>query len=352
MTTQEMHYILSDNLEISESVNQRIEQTLFQIRTNAEKVTRKNDRPRMRPLFRKPAVFAATIAIFILMFGTAALATNLFGMRDMLLQSNADTGTYLVDNEGNEIINSGLPWEDFVAANPDATEVEFELYYVTVSGLPGSPEFEAAQMWWRMHMEEYEGHKLSPEEIAVEHGLIFQGEDNIINYYEIDPDNFEPFLHRIAYGSFLDESLIVYPGYVYDLGTFRFDGYYGDSGFSIRSTRKGTFDLVYGIVSDISAYEQWPYVNTYGTKILLLQDEISSVIIVDTDEAFIMITVNGGSEISQTYNIKGFREAYDLYEATGDETYLDNFGPEMIDLLITRSDLEQLADMIDFSRLK
>jgi hypothetical protein len=302
----------------------------------------------------KAILIAATISILVVSLVGTAFATNLFGVRDMLLQGDVLMGPFLVDNEGKEIINPSLPWEDFVAANPDATEVELKFDYIAVSGLPGSSEFEAAQMWWRMHMMPYDGQVLSPEEIAEEHGLIYQGDDNITNYYEIDRNNFEPFLNRIAFGPFLDESLRVFPGYVYDLGTFSLDGFYGYSEFSIRYTRKGTFDIVFRPSSDIKTHEQWSYVNAGGTEMLLIQGETESIIIVDKEEAFIMISVIGGSVPTQWYNMRRFSEAeaYDLYKATGDESYLDKFGPEMVDLLITRSDLEQFADMIDFNKLK
>ena len=74
MRAQEMHYLLSDNLEIPESVDQRIEETLYRIRANTLNIKSETKKSRIKPLYRKPAVIAAAVAIALLVFSTAALA--------------------------------------------------------------------------------------------------------------------------------------------------------------------------------------------------------------------------------------------------------------------------------------
>ncbi|MCL2627910.1 MAG: hypothetical protein FWD44_04335 [Oscillospiraceae bacterium] len=284
-------------------------------------------------------------AVICLALGTTitAIATNFFGLRDMLLPSSVPLNIYLVDNDGNRIHNPGLPWADFVEANPDAQIVEHKLDAVALQGLPGSPEFDAIQMWWKMHMMPYDGRKLSPEKIAEAHGLIYQGHSDVINYYEVDPSDFEPFFEIIAYEPFFDESISAFPGYVYPLGTFSFDGYYGNSSFQFRHTRKGTLDLAFWQVSDITAFDDWSYTNKNGTTALLMQDARYSVIIVGTDRAFIIITIHGGNEpFLYEYCLRAYNEGRNP-EGSIFET---------VTIGISKSELEALVDMIDFTKLK
>lgn len=285
---------------------------------------------------------AAIITILSAVMFITAYAVNLFGLRDMLLPDDIPPIMLLVDNEGKEIINPGLPWEEFVETNPDAVEMEYHLDSVVLQGFPGSPEYEAAQMWWRMHQTPFEGVRLSPKEIAEVHGLIYQSQDDLTNYYEIDRNDFEPFLARIAYEPFIkeDESLLVFPGSVYDLGTFNFGGWYGNSEFSMRSTRKGTFDTAFWQVTDINTFE-WSYNNINGSELLLMQSKNYSVIIADTEAAFIVITINGGME--PFYNEWCVKEFQDGTENPSVQTVL---------IQITQADLEEFADMIDFTKLK
>jgi len=281
---------------------------------------------------------AAVITVLSVGLIGTAIAANLFGMRDMLLPNKAPPMTILVDDEGKEIINHGQAWDDFVRENPAATEVEVKLDSVVIHGLPGSPEYKAAQMWWSTHMQPYDGVILSPEEIAELHGLVFEDVNNHTDYNEINPNDFEPFLARIATESFLDEAFETTPGFVYDLGSFSFTGYYGESSFNFNHTRKGTFHLAFSQVEDVSAFESWEYTNIYGSDMFLMQDNRSSIILADTETAFIMITIHGGRE--------PFLYEYSKKWLSGD------YDSEPVLIEISKETLEDLADMININYLK
>jgi len=292
----------------------------------------------------KTLLIAAVITILSVGLIGTAIGTNLFRMRDMLLPSGVPQRTFLVDERGKEIINDGLPWDEFVKENPDATEVTVILDSVTklesvvIHGLPGSPEYEATQMWWRTNMQPYDGVKLSPKEIAELHGLVFEDFDNLTNYNEIDPNDFEPFLARIATESFLDESFETSAGYVYDLGSFSFTGSFGENSFDFNHTRKGTFHLAFSQVKDVSAFEAWEYTNIHGSDMLLMQDDRYSIILADTETAFIMITIHGGRE--------PFLYQFSKKWLAGD------YDSEPVLIEISKETLENIADMININYLR
>ena len=292
----------------------------------------------------KTLLIAAVITILSVGLIGTAIGTNLFRMRDMLLPSGIPQRTFLVDSRGKEIINEGLPWDEFVKENPDATEVTvildsvIKLDSVVLQGLPGSPEFDAAQMYWQMHMQPYDGARLSPNEIAEAHGLIYETPTALTNYYEIDPNDFESFQERIATAPFLSESLEAFPGYVYNLGTFSFTGYYGENVFDMHHTRKGTFHIAFYQVTDVSVFDEWEYTNIHGTDVMLMQDDRYSIILADTETAFIMITIHGG------------REPF-LYEYSR-KWYAGDYDSEPVLIEISKETLENIADMININYLR
>jgi len=78
MANRALKDILSRDLEIPESVDNRIEETLLRIKTDGIK-----NNSYKKSVFRKPAALAAAVAIMLLTFSTIALASN-EGIRDFV----------------------------------------------------------------------------------------------------------------------------------------------------------------------------------------------------------------------------------------------------------------------------
>jgi hypothetical protein len=129
---------------------------------------------------------------------------------------------------------------------------------------------------------------------------------------------------KISHNSFLSDLITVYPGTLWESGTFLLDGVYDDIHFQIMSNRKGVLDGRLFPIDDIDNYSHWSYKNAYGTPLLLLQSKYHSFIIADTDSAFIVVSIHAGSEVLVNENAHI---------------------PKAIDL-------EHFANLIDFSQLK
>ncbi|MCL2828438.1 MAG: hypothetical protein FWD99_06835 [Oscillospiraceae bacterium] len=164
-------------------------------------------------------------------------------------------------------------------------------------------------------------------EIIERHGLVLYGA--LFDYYNTNR-SWEEFQASVANGSIIDNSgnnFTLYPGYRWESGTFQFDAQYGDIWFSLRSSRKGTFDTVMLTNMDMNAFsDEWAFENQHGTTLILVPGVNMSFIIADTGTAFIIVSIHAGTE-----------SRVDWEGAT---------------LRLTRSELEHFADLIDFGQLK
>ncbi|MCI8971090.1 MAG: hypothetical protein HFF99_06445, partial [Oscillibacter sp.] len=125
-----------------------------------------------------------------------------------------------------------------------------------------------------------------------------------------------------------------YTGYIYENGTFRFDGGaelgagelkgYGPIEYQFSRSVKGTFDEVTLNVGNLSGFEEWDYQTAGGTLVTLgLGERNRSLILADLGDSFILVNVLTGRQ--------------------GDDTF--SSGP------IGREELEALADSFLYSAL-
>ena len=345
-------------------------------------------------IISKVLLIAATVAILAVALVGTAFAANMFGIRDLLVQKSDSIVTF-DDFPGTE--------EQYKVMNPDGTLGNFTVPTgnLLLSGFAGRPEFDAVMEWlnrdsvayvdidgvsvgvrWDWEAEGFVNSEtgefvtkgimvvdsqktldsLTPEEledyivilrsdldeipevyrwygvlswgdvekineIVDRHGLVLYGEH--FDYYS-NNRSWDEFQASVANGQFVDNSganFTLYPGYRWESGTFKFDAKYDGIEFSLRSSRKGTFDTVMITNIDINSFtDEWAYENVHGTNLLLVQSSNQSFIIADTETAFIVVSL--GAETAT---------GTDLNRAT---------------LHITRSELENFADMIDFRQLK
>lgn len=213
---------------------------------------------------------------------------------------------------------------------------------ITMSGYPGSPEalalaewreflagydtdgkildeigndlfvVEGREDWFLYSVYSYEmGEKL--DEITDKYGLQLHREINVVSPKEMD--------YRVG-GSFLDESCEKWSGYIYEDGSFssggdvNLDGC-GMTGFSLSRIVKGTFDESVLNIGDVEDYTDWQYLSASGEQVMLSLGHIRALVFADFEECFISIYVLAGR----------------------------NEG-------MTEEDLQELADKIDFQRLK
>jgi len=327
----------------------------------------------------KAMLFAATVAILTIALVGTAFAVNMFGLRDLMIP-HPDHIFSFDEFQGTE--------EQFRAMSPDGTLNDFAIPMgeMVLAGFAGSPEFKAAMEWrnrdriiyidgvgvrWDQEAdifvnaetgaffaegimtvenqetldsipperlegyivrlcerndipEVYQWHGASSwadvdkiNEIIERHGLVLNG---ALSEYYGNNRTWKEFQTSIANEPFIDNSndvFTLYPGFKFETGSFNFDAQYGDIWFQFRSNRKGTFDTGALTNVDISIIsDEWAFENKYGGTLILAQGVNMSFIVADTETAFIVVSIHAG---------------------TG---------------LLTRSELEHFADLIDFDQLK
>lgn len=133
------------------------------------------------------------------------------------------------------------------------------------------------------------------DDITNKYGLKLHSEMNIVDQAELD--------YRVG-GKFMGENLSRGLAYIYDDGTFQFDGdaQYGHSQilFQCRRAVKGTFDEVTLNVGNIELYQESQYQTKSGETVLLANKSSHGVIIGDFEECFITVNVLGSHEFDLT----------------------------------------------------
>ena len=261
-----------------------------------------------------------------------AVAANFFGLRDVLLPEKG--GVYVTDENG-VVLPGEKEYKDFVS----------------LSGWGDTPESKALAEW-QMFRESYDtdGAIISaignePTGFEDRYGLylVYTQEmadkmEEIIAKYDLKlhewMETVLPETWTVAVGDFCGENVTPYSGYIYENGTFRFDGDaelgagelkgYGPIEYQFSRSVKGTFDDVVLNIGDLSDFEEWGYQTADGTPVTLgLGARNRSLILADLGDSFILVNVLTGKQ--------------------GDDTFSSG--------AIGREELEELADSFRYSAL-
>lgn len=100
-------------------------------------------------------------------------------------------------------------------------------------------------------------------------------------------------------GEFLNENHRRYWGYIYEDGSFHYDGDYFAPGLSIISYQlerhvTGSFSDVCLSIGDPAKYEEWQY-DSNGTVVLLALSENKSLVMADLGETFVFVNILSGT---------------------------------------------------------
>ena len=274
---------------------------------------------------------AASIALLAAL-SALAVAANFFGLRDVLLP---EQGRVYVTDEQGIVVPGAFEYKDFVS----------------LSGLADAPESRALAEW-QAFRDGYDRDGAiiaeignSPTGFEEDYGLysVYTQEmadklEEIIAKYDLKlhswMEDVLPGTWPIAAGDFCGENVTPYTGYIYENGTFRFDGDaelgagelkgYGTIEYQFSRSVKGTFDEVTLNVGNLSDFEEWDYQTAGGTLVTLgLGERNRSLILADLGDSFILVNVLTGRQ--------------------GDDTF--SSGP------IGREELEALADSFFYSAL-
>lgn len=280
---------------------------------------------RKNPARRVLALAAAVCLLAVL--SIAAAATGLFGLRDVLLP---EKGSVYVTDENDVVVPGEYEYRDFVS----------------LSGWQDAPESRALAEW-RSFLEDYDRDGAiigeignSPTGFEEDYGLYLVYTREMADKLEEIAAKYGLCLHtrmedvmpetwRTAAGDFCGENVMAYSGYIYENGTFRFDGEadldgYGYIEYQFSRSVRGAFDDVALNIGDAADFQEWTYETADGTPVTLgLGAKNRSLILADLGDSFILVNVLTGK--------------------AGDDTF--SSGP------IGRAELEALADSFQFSAL-
>ncbi len=282
-----------------------------------------------RSITRKVVGIAAAI-VLLASLGLTAYAVNLFGLRDLLLpqrqevrlpvgaeDSGDDRQTYRADMIS--LAGYGDAPETRAVAEWQAFLSTYDQDGTILDQIGNTPTgFEEAYGLYLVYTQEM-ADKL--DEITAKYGLKLHTSirDLFTN---------EALCEQVG-GDFLGENRI-YSAYMYEDGTFKFDGEidlegYGLLDYQFQRCVRGSFtDLILNIV-DVNDYTEWSYLTESGLPVTLALAPRKALIIVDLPDSFVTINVLAGTETPME----------DIFSS----------GP------FTAEDLERFAKSFDFSLL-
>ena len=268
--------------------------------------TMKRRRRGSRRVFMLAAVICALAALSV-----AAAATGLFGLRDALLPEKGSVNML----DGNGIVVPGeYEYRDFVSLSgyqdtPESRALaEWQTFQAgydedgsIISAIGNAPTgFEDRYGFYLVYTQEM-ADKL--EEIIAKYGLRLHTRMEIVM----------PGAWPAAAGNFCGENVTAYSGYIYENGTFRFDGEaelgagelkgYGAIEYQFSRSVRGTFDDVALNIGDVSDFQEWEYETADGTPVTLgLGRRNRSIIMADLGDSFILVNVLTGGEGDDTFS--------------------------------------------------
>ena len=272
-------------------------------------------------------VTLAAAAALLAALSALAVAANFFGLRDVLLPEKHSVG---VLDENGVVVPGEKAFKDFVS----------------LSGWGDTPESKALAEW-QAFLESYDqdgsiisriGNAPTGFEERYGHYLVYTQEmadklEEIIAKYNLKLHSWMevvlPETWSIAAGDFFRENVTPYSGYIYENGTFRFDGDteldgYGTIEYQFSRSVRGTFDDVALNIGDLRDFEEWGFQAADGTNVTLgLGARNRSLILADLGDSFVLVNVLTGRQ--------------------GDDTFSSG--------AIGREELEELADSFIYSVL-
>lgn len=301
------------------------QKTFSQVHSSTDIRWEDMERLKHRKRFSKKLVILAAVVALLAVLSTVAVAADWFGLRELLLPRQQVTMP--IDPETGErevktVDMIGLSgyldrpesralaeWQDFLKdydveaaahkadENPGQVNEKYDLYQV-----------------YNQEM----AHKL--DEIVEKYGLTLHSVMAILMPEEWDA----------AVGTFTLEGNTAYSGYIYEDGTFAYDGNaelpdYGLVDYQFRRSVKGCFNEVILNIDDVSQYQEWVYETACGVPVTLALGSVKGLLIADLEDCFITVNVLAGTETDPN----------DIFSS----------GP------ISEKDLETLADSFDFTEL-
>ncbi len=309
--------VLSDNAEKADEISNK----LFHLQGGMEADTVMPDRflekikdatkqksGGQKSMNMKKIISIAAIAAVIAAFGITTLATRWFGIKDLVIKNN-DNGIAVTKNMSDSDVAASI--EDNVKEEPDL---------IALQGYPDSNEYKA-NAEWNLFCAGYDtDHSLlnaignGSNEITKKYPmyLVYTQEmadklEEIVKKYRLTlhssmtlVDSREKLIKQANTGDFVGNANTVLGGYVYNDGTFQFDGEAilknsSRIAYQFGNYIKGTFSSTYLNIGDANVYREWAYKTSSGVEVSLALGEDKSLVIADLKNSYAVINVLSGT---------------------------------------------------------
>ena len=317
--------------------NKKLYQDTFsQVRFQGELDPAAMERSRKKPhVLRKAVLIAAAVC---LLAGTVAAAREWMTLRDLEIR------VPVTDPAGS---GSAAASSSHTAAGSSSAAETVPTGLISLAGYMDTPESRALQEWEAFLATYDDGGALErigngPSGFEEKYGMYLIYTQAMADKVDEITAKYGLALHKEMYmipghgwndvlqGTLLPTATRNYAGYMYEDGTFHFDGDldipgYGLLDFQFDRSVRGSFSTMVLNVRDVADYTQWAYTTACGQEVTLALGSSKGLIFVDLKDSFVVVNVLAGTETSP----------YDVFSS----------GP------LSPGDLEALADSIDFTAL-
>ncbi len=285
-----------------------------------EKTLRARPRKHSMPYWSKAAVACFCLILILVALPVAVIAANWFGLRDLLIPE-APWGPP-APNEW----HSGNAQSVSENGMPDQSE-EGSQKCIGLSGYQESPEAQALAEWMAF-LSAYDTDYAILEEIGNGPADIDENRYGLYDVYTQDmADKLEEIIQKYGLklhtdvnvvsqeelvfrvgGDFMQDELIRYWAYIYEDGSFQFDGDielqdHGTVGYQFLRNVKGTLSETTLNIGDVSDYQEFEYVTCGGERVMLALGSDKALIYMDSESCFIALNILGGGNCGVTEDV-------------------------------------------------
>ena len=297
---------------------------------------------------------AAVVAILTALTGIA-VATHLFGLRDLLLSEK----------------------QEIHLDSQDTSQKAQNMDTISLAGYAGTPECQAT-VAWQAFLNGYDQDGSIIDEIG---NSIFSPGSSY-TYYQVYTQEMADTLDEIVAtyhlklhtnmlddlytndalcdqvgGDFLGENQ-AYSTYMYEDGTFKFDGEidlpeYGTLNYQFMRCVRGSFTDVTLNIGNITDYTEWSYATESGVPVTLALASHQALVIVELPDSFVTINVLAGTEtpVEDTFSngsltaehLEHFADSFDFSLLTPVQSADDSLPRPTLDEVLGRPSAEDFV---------
>jgi|GEM_PF-666791 len=271
---------------------------------------------KFRSKFSKRTIMLVAVICLLTVCTTAVFAVKLFGLRDTVINTNdpeVKSSITISGLMGSKEYTAAAEWKAFTETYDHDGAILNQVSDEQIEALGLSEKYMIYNVYTQKMADEL-------EEITSKYGLtlhsgfkemFYEDWNTVIGDFVFTDYDREEFSDD-AYSSILS-------GYMYDDGTFRYDGLFNVTAgrltvdYQFSRTTKGVFDSVYLNIGNIDDYQEQMIVTDSGLELSAALSEYKSVLLAEFDSCFVCVNVMGGSDRGITFeDLKDLANTFDF----------------------------------------